>query len=514
VDLLRKLESTFSNGIIGIIKSLSKIIFSYVRDIGSTGVYFLDLTEPYRTSSWFLNNDDLFDKVAPGSNYSVDDYHADVLKKKIDGSRIINANDYMGSDLDSSIFALGDMDPEQREKITKDDEWKDIEKGISGFYKPSTYVDFINKIAEAFEDEGDLPGITDMRPEEAEGFVYETKKFLLRSNGLPLSKSAGVQRVDSSGQVESQAWSNFRPGRPNFGKGSNVNVTIVAFSLPNLIQFTLAASGMLRNFINICYFFGLKVEWGEGQTATAASNWFDDNFNAFKKKWNRLWRKSNNSDIFDYFTAPPKIDENTGKVVIPVSDSTSPDFYGFAIRKFFPDFFELLDATEVRLDKWTKNFKSSLSKELDSLLKNIEELIDDLEDFIQKVDDIISFFEAMQSMGLYTLQITSNDGNADIIEKMRTAENFPGVKEGDKLRLIGGFLVCYGTPNLKPQGIDFIGLVKQNMAAMNYEAAMAKYETSADKDDDPGSFDDYVRDNNFVGSDYNSALDKIFKKLF
>ena len=116
-------------------------------------------------------------------------------------------------------------------------------------------------------------------------------------------------------------------------------------------------------------------------------------------------------------------------------------------------------------------------------------------------------------MGLYTLQITSNGGNEDIVEKIIAAEGFPGVAEGDKLRLIGGFVFCYGTPNLKPNQIDFPGIVKQKMAAMNYEADMIKYESDPSSTDDPGSYEDYVSGSNFIG-DYNSSLNKIFKKLF
>jgi hypothetical protein len=101
-----------------------------------------------------------------------------------------------------------------------------------------------------------------------------------------------------------------------------------------------------------------------------------------------------------------------------------------------------------------------------------------------------------------------------VVEKLLAAEDFPGVKEGDKERLIGGLVFCYGTPNLKPGNIDFQGLIKQQMAAMNYEASLAKYESDGTKEDDPGSFEDYVRDNNYGDNNYNSSLDKIFKKLF
>lgn len=515
VSLLKVLESTFSNGIIGILKTLSKIVFSYVRDIGSSGVYMLNMCEPYYGGLVF-DKGSFIQEIGDPKNLdaTVDEYHARLLKEKIDRNHVINANDYMGSDMTNSMFILGDMSAEERDEVAgikEDDElWKLMEDNISGFYKPTTYMEFVNTIAEAFEDEGDLPSAA---PDTIDMDFFGNK---LKLKYQYAARTSVVNRKNSGGQGENALQRAFRPGRPKFGSGSNVNVIIVAFSIPNILQFTLLATGALRNFVNIMNFFGvslLNIAGTNDPAAKAAASWYADNVDIFQKRWNRLWNKTTSTSLFDYFSDPPKFDDK-GDIVIPVSSSKNPDFYGKSIRSIFPDFFEYLDIVEERIDKYTKNFKSALSKELDNLLKNIEELINDLEDFIELIDSIVSFFETLQTMGLYTLQITSNGGNADIIEKIRVAENFPGVKEGDQLRLIGGLLFCYGTPNPKPGNIDFSGLIKQKMAMMNYEASKAKFETSGLEEDDPGSFQDYIAAENFIGTNYNSSLDKIFKKLF
>lgn len=496
VSLLKQLESVFSNGLIGLLKSLSKIIFSYIRDIGSSGVYMLNMCEPYMTAESFINNEKMLEKVGQsfgGEEFTVDDYHLFMLNQKISREKIIDSNAYTGRDLDRSTILINELKPDTRKKTEagkKVDEFQDF---LCGLYKPTTYAEFVQTLGEAFMDEGDMPSSA-LQPDAFN--MKQLKGSIVRKRGL-VSKYLGM----NSNKI--------RPGRPVFGEGSNATVVIVAFSLPNFIKLASDSISAAKAFVNILDFFGMNLL--STQTEETRT-WWADNADVFVKRLNRLWKKTTSKSLYDYYPNPPIIDDD-GNVVSPKVDSEDPDFYGIAVKSLLPDFFEYMNIVEARIDKYVKSFKSSLSKELDNILKNIEELIYDLEDFIQIIDDVVAFFQTLKDMGLYTLQITSNGGNEDIVQKIKVAEGFPGVADGDKLRLIGGLVFCYGTPNPNPGQIDFSGIIKQKMTAMNYEASKAKYESDPNSTDDPGSFEDFANSSGLIGN-LGGSLDKIFKKLF
>lgn len=502
VSLLRKLESVYSNGLIGILKSLSKIIFSYFRDIGSTGVYVLDMTEPYLTNRLLMSIQNLRKKDKKYQGYTPEQIENIKLLERLNRDNIASTNDYLNYDITNATPFLSDLLPEEKTNVSQNlDDWT---KDIIGIYKPTTYIEFITTIANAFQDQGDRPGW---------GLEWFNNKGDLKINKQLNDPKTMTKRSKSIIEIMTNTTNRFsRPGRPVFEPGSNVNVIIVAFNMPDV--FKLGAIGLktLSAFIQLIMF--LTPGTGSSLYKNNIFEWgkfsFDDS--KFGKRWNRFWKKVAKSKPYDYLKEKPYLNEY-GQLEMPTDISENPDFYGIAVRNLFPYFFSLVDQMESEIEKYTKNFKSSLAKELDNLLDNIEELIDDLEDFINIIDDIIDFFNTLKEMGLYTLQITSNGGNNDIIQKLMNAQGFPQAENGDPLRLIGGVVFCYGFPNLKPGNIDFIGMVKEKMAIINYEAALTKYESSGDSKDDPGSIFDYLRDQN-IGPTYNSQLDKIFKKLF
>lgn len=476
VSLLRKLESVYNNGLIGIISSISKIVFSYFRDIGSTGVYMLDMTAPYiyyRLTADFNGTPE--EKAKAMQNEFLNSIRA---------KRNMSTYEYMNRDISNSTPFLSDyvMSPEEEAFVEKEKKAIDF---INSLYRPTNYASFIKTIADAFMDDGDIPNYQLITPK----FINENRK----EETSYLSKIPYVNNV--------------RPGRPIFGKGSNATVVVVAFSMPNIFNITTMTYSALRSFLTMLYILGKEIINPE------TINFARDN-HPFMKRLNRMMNKITSNKLYDYYNEKPQVSKNgDGYEVNAGVTSQDPDFYGIAVRNIYPKFFEGADVIEAYVDKFLKNFKSSLSKELDNILKNLEELINDIEDFIDKIDEVLSFFEMLKSMGLYTLSFTSNGGNEDIVEKLMAAEGFPGVAEGDKLRLIGGMVFCYGMPNPKPGNIDFSGMIKQQMAAANYDAAVAKYESSGEAKDDPGSLDDFFMKEK-IGGNYSSSLDKIFKKLF
>ena len=483
VSLLKKLESVYSNGLIGILSSVSKIVFSYFRDIGSTGVYVLDMTSPYI----YYNLGTKFNGTTEEKAKSMQNEFLNSIRAK----RNISTYEYMNRDINNSTPFLSDYVMSPEEEAFAQEEKKVIDF-INSLYRPTNYSSFIKTIADAFMDDGDIPN-------------YQL--INIENGGLTLPKTIKPNRKEETSYISKIGLNNVRPGRPIFGKGSNATVVIVAFSMPNIFNITTMTYSTLRSFITMLYILGKEL------INLETINFTRDN-HPFMKRLNRVMNKITSNKLYDYYSEKPQVSKNGDRYEVNAgATSQDPDFYGIAVRNIYPKFFEGADIIEAYIDKFLKNFKSSLSKELDNILKNLEELIDDIEDFIDKIDEVLSFFEMLKSMGLYTLSFTSNGGNEDIVEKLMTAEGFPGVAEGDKLRLIGGIVYCYGMPNPKPANIDFSGMVKQQMAAANYEAAVAKYESSGEAKDDPGSLDSFFMKEK-IGENYSSSLDKIFKKLF
>ena len=503
VGLLRKLESVFSLGYIKLIQSILKLLISYVRDIGSTGVYMLDMISPYHHIGYQMQ----IDKLKPKNEKDAAKMEKLKFLERIKRNRVASTYDYLNYDLEKATPFLSDMveDEVKLGEFTKtliDGKFgiNNLINYINTKYRPTTYGAFIRVIADSFMDEGDIPG---------EAPINKLDNFSIKKTGRA-KKNFNEGIIGTIPVVGSGA--NFlleraRPGRPVFGNGSNCTVTIVAFSLPDIFTVGTLTLSSAKSIIMLFAFF--KQKWDDAEIL----QWVKDNDNGFYKKAKSILGFNISKNLEDYYQDQPYYDEN-GDIMLPSNISQDPDFYGVSLRWFLAPLFDNFDLLEGLISKWLKNFKSQLSKELDNLLDSIEELINDLEDLVDLIDLIVNFFETLKTMGLYTLTITSNGGNEDVVEKLLAAEGFPGVADGDKQRLIGGLVFCYGTPNTKPGNIDFQGLVKQQMAMMNYEASKAKYESDGNKEDDPGSFEDYVRDNNYGDNNYNSALDKIFKKLF
>ena len=502
VGLLKKLESIVSNGYVNILKSLSKIIFSYVRDIGSSGVYVLNMIEPYSTLDPFMDAVEMKDLKDYGGS-SIEKIERIKLFEKINRENIISSYESYHNDLYRSNVFLSDFSPQELEDAKIGGFQEALEK-INSIYKPTTYASFIRTINDAFFDDGDMPG---------DSFLNQKNLFDFSAAETFGTGTGTVKRTSNKFNTKNGINLDFiRPGRPRFGNGSNSVVVIVAFSMPNVINLISSTAVEVEAFLMLMNF--LTHGWfGYNTKDRRIGQWISENLDSGKKRWLRFWGKTAKKRLYDYYDNQPYLDED-GDIMIPTDVGQDPDFYGFAVRSLFPGFFELMDILEQDVDKYTRNFKSSLSKELDALLKNIEEAIDDLEDFINTIDRIINFFSLLKTSGLSVLQITSNGGNDDISQKLLAAEGFPGVEDGDPLRLIGGMVYCYGTPNLEPGNIDFQGIIKQQMTVIDYEAALAKYESGGkNSDDDPGTLQEYLSDSGAIG-DYNSSLDKIFKKLF
>jgi len=504
VQLLKILESIYSKGFIKILQMLVKKIFSFFRDVGSSGFYLLNMTEPYLKEGLFTNGIFYGDKNKEKAG------EKQKLIDRIGKARIASDYEYLLNDFRSttphiSDYTIQDVEESGRNRLLNNNTTKDTAdwlKSVSTFYKPTTYASFIRTIADAFLDEADLPS-------EGTGFTIPLVKYEVKDT----TGQIGSEQIKGYIKRENDPAENWRTGRPIFSDGSNSTVMIIAFSAPDVVNLGLTAVGAVEAFVDFFDFF----IFGKSKQSELFAWFYDKKADRTMKRINRVFENFNfrrkRSKLYDYYKKPPYIDEK-GDIQVPNDASQYPDFYGASIRGFFPNLFAELDELEARTNKLLLDAKSSLSKSLDKLLKNIEEALDDLEDLIDLLDRIIGFFEALQTMGLYTLQITSNGGNEDIVEKLLAAEGFPGVEEGDKLRWIGGFVVCYGLPSPNLNGFDFAAYAKQQYAMMNYLAASEKFAIYGEEDMDPGSFEDYMMDENIGPIDYNSSLDKIFKKIF
>lgn len=509
VQLLKILESIYIKGFTKILQTLVKKIASFFRDVGSSGFYLLNMVEPY----WMDEGTYFTIGSTPNTLLTQEQKETEEkrkLLKKIGREKVLSDYEYILNDFRSTTPNISDytiQDFENYKGVTDiidgaDEKFQKAIKEWLTFYKPTTYASFIKTIADAFLDEGDLPS----KGESLTLFGYTIKK--------DTTIQIGSEQIKGYINRKDDPFKGARTGRPIFSDGSNSTVMIIAFSAPNIINLGLTAIEGVKAFLNFFKFFPIGTY---NTKDSEIFNWFNFTDNKQYKRLFRIFERNGldkkRSKLYDFVTKPPYINAD-GTVQVPDDASQYPDFYGFSMRGLFPNLFAQVDELEARANKFFLDAKSSLAKDLDKLLKNIEEALNDLDDFIDLLDNIIAFFEALQTMGLYTLQITSNGGNEDIVEKLLAAEGFPGVEEGDKLRFIGGFVVCYGLPSPNLNGFDFAAYAKQQYAMMNYLAASEKFAIFGEQDMDPGSFEDYMMDENIGPIDYNSSLDKIFKKIF
>lgn len=277
-----------------------------------------------------------------------------------------------------------------------------------GIYKRQTYREWMRVATDAFFDEND-------KADPALSSLYLSK---LRS-GATVQKSANAQKSDFF-MIPQNALKYIRPGRPDFGPRGYMQCYVVAFTAPDFL-------GFLQLISLFSYFLGGAF----GRQKEYMNKFIDD----MKKD-----TKGIGDDYRDILNALQK------NLSPSVSRGTPPDFIGVSAYQLLPELFDGLDRLIEALQALFKKTSSGLAQYIKDIIEFIRKEIQEIRMFIQLIQEIIDFIERLLEFNGALLKVEGY-GNAEIVEKMNAANDFP-VPPDDKI-YIGGGLFCFGFPTDK-----------------------------------------------------------------
>lgn len=277
-----------------------------------------------------------------------------------------------------------------------------------GIYKRQTYREWLRVATDAFFDEND-------KADPALSSLYLSK---LRK-GTTSQKSANAAASDFF-MIPPNALKYVRPGRPDFGARGYMRCYVVAITAPDFL-------GFLQLITLFSYFLGGAL----GRQKDYITKFIDN----LKKD------TSNMGD--DYRDILAFLQKNLSP---SYGRGTAPDFVGVSAYQLLPELFDGLDRLIEALQALFKKTSSGLAKYIKDVIEFLRKEIQEIRMFIQLIEEIIDFIEKLLEFNGALLEVEGY-GNAQIVDKMNAAGNFP-VPPDDKI-YIGGGLFCFGYPTDK-----------------------------------------------------------------
>jgi len=362
VKLIQKFETILNKGLYLFLDLILDKFEELYNDIKSTGIYALDLT-----SYHFINyqevdgNDDYYKAVLKGGAW----YH------------IPNKAEYDNNNIANSFFYK--IGKKAEGIITREDN-----KNLRGGYLLESYNQFIDRICRAFSDNNDLPDRT----------VAMDDKTVKAFNTLYLDPKKSLPQIFNGWtDWDKISKKNFDSGRPNFGQFGNLKVYLFVVATPDIDPFINFIIQMQKIFSNI------KV----GDFAPKGFERFDK------------WFKDTDYNV-------PQIDYS----YVPSSDE--PNFVGITLNNIpgFNRLFNVIDQLILTIRSFRT--KTNITGILDQINVFIESTLDEinrLNVLIAQIDDMLSLLDMFISLtGIYYLQITTDQGNAGVIDALKNATGF------------------------------------------------------------------------------------------
>jgi len=364
VKLIQKFETILNKGLYLFLDLILDKFEELYNDIKSTGIYALDLT-----SYHFINyqevdgNDDYYKAVLKGDAW----YHIP-NKAEYDNNNIANSFFYkIGKKAEGIIYR------------TREDN-----KNLRGGYLLESYNQFIDRICRAFSDNNDLPDRT----------VAMDDKTVKAFNTLYLDPKKSLPQIFNGWtDWDKISKKNFDSGRPNFGQFGNLKVYLFVVATPDIDPFINFIIQMQKIFSNI------KVGDFAPKGFQGLKNWLKDT---------------------DYNV--PQIDYS----YVPSSDE--PNFVGITLNNIpgFNRLFNVIDQLILTIRSFRT--KTNITGILDQINVFIESTLDEinrLNVLIAQIDDMLSLLDMFISLtGIYYLQITTDQGNAGVIDALKNATGF------------------------------------------------------------------------------------------
>lgn len=247
VDILSQLIEMGEDILGALLEQVIKQVETIVNNIASTGVYWLPIIKYYATNNKFhwLTEDAIsaFDPELQKmirSPYPTDPSISVNNSFLLELEELMNANKKMlQDDLSSDLNKLGLNDKKER--------WSETLPWLP--FRSTTYEEFKNVIIDAFLDEEDLPelGIEAVIEKDKDG----KEQLVTRNTGglssvtLENDEFSGIPTVDFSKSLV------LKPGAPQWGKGSQSMVVIIAITLPAPEDIIAGWKGFLKVLLTI-----------------------------------------------------------------------------------------------------------------------------------------------------------------------------------------------------------------------------------------------------------------------
>ena len=249
VDILSQLIEIGEDILGALLTQVIKQVEGVVKNIASTGVYWLPIVRYYATSNKFH-----FINEEKATKYFLDSFGDDVNNLirapyptdpsiSISNSFLLELEELMAAnkkmsddDLSSDLNTLGLKD--------KKDRWSSSLPWLP--FRSTTYEEFKNVIIEGLLDPDDLPelGLTANQTKNNETFLGQrltgglSKPSITNDEGIPGIKFSASDLV-------------IKPGAPQWGKGSQSAVVIVAICLPAPEDIIMGWKGFLKILLTI-----------------------------------------------------------------------------------------------------------------------------------------------------------------------------------------------------------------------------------------------------------------------
>lgn len=428
-DLLSSLESIITDPLTGLATQIIKYLRAIIDNIKSTGIYTLDLTEPYYIGKNALIVDLWYNKWHGSGSFNLQE---PTLKdpKKEPGTTPPNKND---PDYEDKLRKYN-ANVEQKKRY----ELNTVQTHYR--YKSTTYEDFIQMTANAFVDENDIPDRT------IKGGRFRNRKLengTITKAGTNDAKAAVADQIfDKSGFIPK------RTGKPEFGKGSISGVYILAIQFPDLVD-------GLEGWRSFKTLFGIEPNAAERDKDRGILKTLSDSAEDFKNvKW------------FDQSFNSQEVLLQAGNY-IPISGGAAPDFIGTNLYDVFPGVFGRLEGILTAIEGLFKSLDTAIGDMINDILSEIAFQIKRLKALSDIINRYITLLSTLEGLSINVLKITSTDGNDDIYEQLLGATGFPLQGSGTK-NYIFGFLMCVGTIDPTAKGsVDIQSIREQSMASVD-----------------------------------------------
>ena len=247
VDILSQLIEIGEDILGALLTQVIKQVEGVVKNIASTGIYWLPIVRYYATNNKFhFINQDKADKLpdfGDGFDNLIKAPYPTDPSISINNSFLLELEELMAAnkkmsddDLSSDLNTLGLKD--------KKDRWSSSLPWLP--FRSTTYEEFKNVIIEGLLDPDDLPelGLTANQTKNNETFLGQrltgglSKPSITNDEGIPGIKFSASDLV-------------IKPGAPQWGKGSQSAVVIVAICLPAPEDIIMGWKGFLKILLTI-----------------------------------------------------------------------------------------------------------------------------------------------------------------------------------------------------------------------------------------------------------------------